>query len=309
MTANYAATGAPARMRAADVAMALFVVVVWGANFVAARIGALEIPPWFLLGLRLGGAALVLMWFVERPRDARQFAALAAIATTMGVLHFGLAFVGFRAVEASTGAIVMQSAVPFASVLAWFAFGERLGWRRLSGMTIAFIGVVLIAGEPRLGTRAWMIGVLAVSAFCFATANVLIRRLGRVNYMSLNGWIAILGAPQAFVLSAIFEHGQFEAMSAARWPAWAALGYMVLLVSVAAHGLWYRLVPRYQTNQTMPLTLLVPVAGVITAAAVLGERPTLMIALGGVLTLAGVAVIVLRRPDTMSPAAIGDQGG
>ena len=302
-----AAVAGPAQLHPADFAAAMFVVVVWGSNFVAMRVGALEIPPWFLLGLRLGGAALVLMWFTERPKDVRGFIDLLAIATTMGVLHFGLAFVAFRAVESSTGAIVMQSAVPFASVLAWFAFGERLGWRRLSGMAIAFVGVVLIAGEPRLGSRAWMIGVLALSAFCFATANVLIRRLGRVNFMSLNGWIAILGAPQAFVLSALFERGQFEALADARWPAFAALGYMVLLVSVAAHGLWYRLVPRYQTNQTMPLTLLVPVAGVIAGALVLGERPTAMIALGGLLTLAGVAVIVLRRPDTVSPAAVGGQ--
>ena len=307
MTARLAAIAAPARLRPADLATAIFIIVVWGSNFVAMRIGALAIPPWFLLGLRLGGAALVLMWFVERPNDIRRFAELLAIATIMGVLHFGLAFVAFRTVESSTGAIVMQSAVPFASVLAWFAFGERLGWRRLSGMAIAFAGVVLIAGEPRLGSRAWMIGVLAFSAFCFAAANVLIRRLGRVNFMSLNGWIAILGAPQAFVLSALFEHGQVDALAEAHWPAFAALGYMVLLVSVAAHGLWYRLVPRYQTNQTMPLTLLVPVAGVICAALVLGERPTAMIALGGLLTLAGVAVIVLRRPDTLSPAAVGGQ--
>jgi O-acetylserine/cysteine efflux transporter len=298
----------PARLRPADLATAMVVIVLWGSNFVAMRVGALEFPPWFLLGLRLGIAALVLMWFVERPKDSRGFADLLAIATTMGVLHFGLAFIAFRAVEASTGAIVTQSAVPFASVLAWFVFGERLGWRRLTGMAIAFAGVVLIAGEPRLGSRAWMIGVLVVSAFCFATANVLIRRLGRVNFMSLNGWIAILGAPQAFALSALFEHGQIDALAAAPWPAFAALGYMALLASVAAHGLWYRLVPRYETNQIMPLTLLVPVAGVIAGAAILGERPTAMIALGGLLTLAGVAVIVLRRPDTVSPAAVGGQG-
>jgi O-acetylserine/cysteine efflux transporter len=292
-------------MTPADALMALCVVAIWGSNFTAMRIGALEMPPMFLLGVRLTLAAMVLGWFLERPRG--RFGHLLAIATFMAVLHFGLAFVAFGRVEASTGAIVMQSAVPFASILAWIVFGEKLGWRRLSGMAIAFAGILLIAGEPKLGADAAMIGVLAISAFCFAAANVMIRRLGRVNFMSLNGWIAVLGAPQAFALSALFEQHQVESLRAASWPALGAILYMALVVSVAAHGLWYRLVPRYETNQTMPWTLLVPVAGVATGAALLGETLTLFTGLGGLFTVAGVAIIVLRRPDTVVPAAAGGQ--
>lgn len=292
-------------MRPVDIVIALVVVVIWGANFSAMRLGALDIPPFFLLGLRLAIAAAILVWFLERPGG--RFIELLAIATTMATLHFGLAMVGFRAIEASTGAIVMQTAVPFASLLAWGSFGERLGWRRLAGMAVAFAGIVLIVGEPRLGDNIAMVGLLTFSAFCFALANILIRRMGRMNIMSLNGWVAVLAAPQAFAISVLFEDGQMAALASASWQALAALAYMAVVASVLAHTLWFRLVPRYETNQTMPWTLLVPVLGVVFGVLLLGERLTLLTIIGGLVTVAGVAVIVLRRPDTFVPAAAGSQ--
>ena len=48
---------------------------------------------------------------------------------------------------------------------------------------------------------------------------------------------------------------------------------MGIIVSIVGHGLWYRLVPKYRTNQTMPFTLLIPVFGV-SFGIVLGETLT-----------------------------------
>lgn len=293
------------RMRPADLAMALLVIVIWGSNFTAMRVGALDLPPFFLLGLRLAVAAAVLVWFLEPP--GRHLPAVLAISIVMTTLHFGLGLVGFRAIEASTGAIVMQSAVPFASLLAWLSFGETLGWRRFAGMAIAFAGIVVIAGASQMQQNLPMIGVLVFSAFCFALANILIRRLGEVNIVSLNGWITLLGAPQAFLLSLILESGQTEALQTADWPAYAALLYMAIAASVLAHTIWYRLVPRFETNQTMPLTLLVPVVGVVCGMVLLGERLTLATAIGGLVTIAGVAIIVCRPVTEAHNPAMGDR--
>ena len=52
-------------MRPVDIGIVLLVVTIWGGNFIAMRIGALEIPPYFLLALRLTIAALALAWFVR----------------------------------------------------------------------------------------------------------------------------------------------------------------------------------------------------------------------------------------------------
>lgn len=280
---------------------ALLVVTIWGGNFVAMRMGALEIPPYFLLGLRLTLASLALVWFLRSPRGI--VVPLILIAATMTTIHFGLALIGLQFIDAGTGAIAMQTAVPFAALLAWILFREPLGWRRVFGMVVAFAGIVVLTGVPRIGARLDLLALMMLSAFFFSVATIQIKRLGPQDFMSLNGWISIFGALLAFAVSLIFETGQIEATLDARWATLAGIAYMALGASVFGQGLWYRLLPRYDTNQVMPFTLLVPVLGVLFGVLLLDETLTWRIAVGGLVTVAGVALIVLRGGPSKIAAA------
>ena len=66
---------------------------------------------------------------------------------------------------------------------------------------------------------------------------------------------------------------------------------MGLGVTVVSHSLWYKLVARFPVNRVAPLTLLAPVLAVILASVFLDEPLTARIAVGGLTTLLGVAVI------------------
>ena len=291
-------------MRPLDTLTALLVVVIWGGNFIAMRAGALDIPPYFLLGLRLAVASIALAWFLRSPRGI--VIPLMLIAFTMTTLHFGLALVGLQYVDAGTGAIAMQTAVPFAALIAWLLFREPLGWRRAAGMVVAFGGIMVLTGVPRIGARLDMLALMMLSAFFFSVATIQIKRLGPQDFMSLNGWISIFGALFAFTVSFAFEAGQVEALVDARWPAVVGILYMALLASVFGQGLWYRLLPRYETNQVMPFTLLVPVLGVLFGVLLLDEAPSWRIVFGGIVTVTGVAMIVFR-PKTRTIARANTQ--
>ena len=77
-------------------------------------------------------------------------------------------------------------------------------------------------------------------------------------------------------------------MSAAAAPAWVGLAYTVLLGTVVGSGIWVWLMARHPAGVVAPYSLLVPVVGILTAWLVLGERPTAIELLGGVLVIAGV---------------------
>ena len=279
-------------MRPVDIGLVLLVVTIWGGNFIAMRIGALEIPPYFLLALRLTIAALALVWFVRSPRG--MILPLLAISFTMCILHFGLALVGLKHVEAGTGSLAMQAAVPFAALLAWIFFGETFGWRRILGIALAFVGLAIISGVPQLGERGDMFFLMVISALCFSIATIQIRKLGNTNFMSINGWVCIFSAPMAILISAVFETGQWNALMTAKTPTILSIFYMGLIASVFGQGLWYRLLPRYQTNQVMPYPLLVPVLSVFFGILFLDEALSWELIVGGIITINGVAVIVLR---------------
>ena len=57
---------------------------------------------------------------------------------------------GLKNLDASLVILLAQMQFPFAALLAIPFFGDRLGWRRMGGLVIAFIGIVLIVGEPKV---------------------------------------------------------------------------------------------------------------------------------------------------------------
>ncbi len=275
----------------------------WGFNLVAAKLGMRELPPIFLIALRFALVALMLVWFVRPPWE--RMGRILALSVTLGGLHFSLMFTGLARVDASTAAIAIQLQVPFAALLAAWVFGDRLGWRRLSGMLVAFLGVALIAGTPRVSQSLDGLGLVLAAGFVWAVAAIQIKRLGPINGFALNGWVALFAAPQLFLASLLVEGPHWEALARATWMGWGAILYMAVLVTIVGYGLWYRLLARYDVNQAMPFTLLVPVFGVLSGVLVLGEPLTWQMLIGGVLTLTGVALIVLRRPALLPRPAAG----
>ena len=139
------------------------------------------------------------------------------------------------------------------------------------------------------------------AAFVWAVANIQIKKLDAVGGLSLNAWVAALATPQLLLTSLIFEEGQLSALAAADWRALVSVLYQSLVVFVLGYGVWLWLLRQYDVNQVMPFTLMVPLFGVLSGVLLLGESLSLAILGGGLLTLVGVAIIVIRRPQVAGP--------
>jgi len=286
-------------MKPSHILLTVMVIVIWGLNFVAAKIGLEIFPPLFMMAMRFGAVALVLVWFAPLPRGMwRQFLVLSL---TMGSLHFSLMFVAMTEVAASVASIAIQLQVPFAAILAAAIFKDRLGWRRALGMALAFAGVVTVAFDPKAEASLSHLLLVIGASLIWAVGNIQVKQLERIDGITLNAWISLLSAPQLLVASFVLESGQWKAVQAAGTMHWAAIVYMAVMVTLVGYGIWYYMIGKYETNQTMPFTLLVPVVGVLGGVLALGETITWQIGLGGFVTVAGVAIIVLRRPKLGAP--------
>lgn len=293
-------------MTLADTFIALFVQALWGLNFVAAKIGIENFPPLFLMAVRFALVAILLAPFAPKPTAPQRWR-LFWLGVTLGTFHFPLMFVGLSGIDASTAAIVGQLQVPFSSLLAAIFFKDRLGWKRAFGMALAFAGIVLIAGEPRLDGSLVSLALLIGAALAFAAATIQMKTLGPVNPFTVNGWVGLVAAPPLALLSFTLEDGQAAALAQASWQGWAALAFMVVVSSIIAHGTWYVLLRRYDVNQTVPFILTLPMFAVIASVAFLGESLTATLAVGGALTVVGVAVILFRRPRLIEQQKVTSQ--
>ena len=281
-------------MKPIDLLLTLLVAVTWGLNFVIAKLGVAEMPPIFLVTLRFALVAALLVPFVRFPRG--RFVPLLVLAMTLGTLHFSLMFSALNSIDASVAAVAIQTQVPFAAILSAILFKAPPGWRRVLGMVVAIGGVALLAGAPTGGSELWAIGVVVLAAMVWAVANVQMTRLGGLDGFTINGWMAMFAVPMQLAASLALEDGQWEALTGISWTVIGVIVYQAVMVVILAYGIWYRMLGRYGVNQMMAFTLLVPVFGVISGVALLGEPFSLALVVGALLTITGVGIIVLRRP-------------
>lgn len=286
-------------MTLADGLIALLVAVFWGLNFAVSKSGLEQFPPLFMIALRFGLVAALLVPFVPRPH--RRIKEIALFSVTLGFLHFSLMFNGLARVDAAVAAITIQIQVPFAALLSAILYNDPPGWRRLLGMALAIAGVAILAGEPRTSSALWAVGMIVAAALVWAVSNIQMKQLADVDGFALNGWMALLAAPQLMLASLIIEEGQWQAVTTAGWLDWGTIAYQAVIVVILCYGLWYGLLRRHSVNQVMPVTLLVPLFGVLSGVVFLGEALTWTLAAGAAATIAGVAIIVSRRPKLVEP--------
>jgi O-acetylserine/cysteine efflux transporter len=132
------------------------------------------------------------------------------------------------------------------------------------------------------------------AATCFATGSLLQRRLAGTPIMTIYGWTGLMGLVMLLPLSLLLEpqapgrllHLQWQMMG---WFAFSVLGSTLM----GQGGLTWRL-GRHPVSAVMPLTLMATVVSVVASHLMLGTPITLLMALGGIMTLVGVSMVTLR---------------
>jgi len=296
---------APPGLRGRDLALVLLICVAWAVNFLTSAWALREIPPFLFTALRLVILALLLAAFVKPPRRG-QWPLLVAVALCNGVLHFGLSFWSLQlAGNLSSPAIVMQSYVPMAALLAWWWLGERFGWRTGAAIAVSFGGVLVLGFDPMVLREPASLLLMLVSAVFLATGTVLMRRLSGLDMFSQQGWTAIIGVLPLLALSAWLEPGGFAGLRDATWVGWGGAAYSAIGSSLLGHGLYYLLVQKHPIAQVTPWLLLSPVLAVLLGILFYGDRPGPQLWIGGAMVLGGVLLIALRalrKARPMPPA-------
>ncbi len=296
-------------MTAPHLGVLLGINLIFGFNLIASKYGMGQLPPLFFTALRFALVAAVLWPLLRLPRP--QLGLILQVALAVGVLHFGLMYLGLAlADDVSTVAIALQMVVPFTTLLSIVMLGERVGWRRTLGMALAFGGVMLIAFDPRVMGYLGALVLVLLGGLAMAFGTILMKRLSGVKPLELQAWIGVVGAPALLLVSLVVERGQLEAARSAAPLVWLAVAFSALGASVIAHGALYWLIQRYEVSLISPLMLLSTVFSVVFGVWLMGDVLTPAILLGGVATLAGVAVIAVRSGgrvkrdplDTLAPS-------
>lgn len=289
-------------MKPQHIALMMLVNIVWGFSFIPGKWAVMEMPPIMFTGLRYLLLAVVLIPFLRIKQG--QMKLVFGIAMFTGALHFAGFYSGLAlADDISAVAIAGQMGVPFATIIAMIFLNEKIGWRRASGILLAFGGIAVMSFDPRVFSYIDAMLVTMSAALMYSFALVFMKRLQKTNPFELQAWVAMFSWPVLFVISALFESGQVSAVQSASWQAWTGVFYTALGASLIGHAGNYYLVQRYDVSLTAPLGLLAPIFGMCFGLWLNNDVLTLRMGIGAAAVLTGCLIIALRKKQ-MEQAAV-----
>ena len=277
---------------------------IWGFNLVAIKLGVDRFPPVFVGFLRFLIVGLAVLPWLRVRRGEMRWLLIAAIfggGLQFAIMYTGVALSG----NMSSVAIAGQLGIPFATILSIVVLGERIRWRRSLGIALSFAGVIVLGFNPEV-LESWQgLALIVLGAFIGAIGLVAIKRVRDLNALELQAWLSWGSLPVFLMLSFWLEEGQIESLCKIDLVGAGAVLYSALLASLFAHTAYFALVHRYPVSSVAPLTVLAPVFSIAFAILFLGDVMDWRMIIGGVMTLTGVAVIVMREGKAAGTGSLG----
>jgi drug/metabolite transporter (DMT)-like permease len=279
-------------------------VLLWASAFVAIRDATPHFSPGALaLGrLVVGSITLGVMLLIRREGVPPRAAWPGIVAT--GLLWFGLYMIalnwGERSVDAGTAAMVVATGPIVIALLSGWLLKEGFPPRLLAGIAVAFTGAGVVGYSVSGGSRSSTLGVLLclVAAVSFASAMVSEKpALRHASALQVTTFACLVGAIACLPFS-----GQL-ASQLAKAPGSATLNmvYLGLFPTAIAFGTWSYALARTTAGKLGATTLIIPAVAVLLSWAFLGEIPTWLTFVGGVLCVLGVAITRSRARSRSGP--------
>ena len=297
-----------AQLRWQPVVALLILALIWGANMAIIKIGARELAPLFMAGLRsLVASACLYIWMKAKGVTLFPSKSVLVHGIVVGLVfgsEFGFIYVGLGYTLASRTYILVYTAPFFVALGAhFFLEGDRLNPWKAGGLILAFAGVVALfmrdLGSFSLSALAGDLMALAGGALWgFTTVYVKKCLSHRTVPLQTLFYQVLFSAPLLLFMSVVLEDTIVSSFSLA---AGFSVFYQCIIVAFLSYLVWFKLIHRYPVSLLHGFSFFTPVFGVfLSGALILGEvvSPSLIVALA--LVSLGT-VLVNRKPRTKSP--------
>ena len=271
------------RFRAMDFVAALGVVLIWGSNFVAMKVGLRALTP-FQLGLaRYVFAVFPLILVVPRPQV--HWVWVVGYGLLQGVGQFGLLFTGLHmGMTAALASVLMQTQVFFTAFLCFALLGENPDRPLIIGLVLAGLGLACIAAEQIVHSWRAQVSITTGSglvltlgaASMWAASNLMVRRARGTNapfkIVPFMVWSSLVPILPFLGMTLLFDPAPVRwAWLQVRWSGWLAVAYLGWVSTIIAYALWTGLLMRHPANRVAPFSLGVPIIGLAAGVFTLHE--------------------------------------
>lgn len=292
------------------VALYALLCLIWGSTWLVIKVGYGGLGPFNVAAIRFLVAGLLCVAIVplvgaRRPRGRAEWWLIAFVGVVLFGLDYGLIYWGEQFISSGLTAILFAT-LPLITMAVAHVYvpGERITARKLTGTVLAFLGILALFGDHlRLDPAAALpMGAVILAAVCAAGTGVASKiHGGALHPAALNGPSMVIGS----VSLALAAVAAGERLQVPREPqTLAAIGYLAIMGSVVSFLGYFSLLKTWSVTSLSFISVISPAIALALGFVFLAEHPTPLMALGGALVLAGVALALTtgRRDRSMNGA-------
>lgn len=274
--------------------------ILWGGSFFFIGVAVKGLPPFTIVVLRVGFAAIALNLFVlarglRMPRGKTLLLAYLSMGLLNNVIPFSLIVWGQTHI-ASGLASVLNATTPFFTIIVahFLTQDEKMSKERLIGVLIGFVGVVFIIGPEALtdfGTNVFAQLAVLVAAISYAFAGVFGRRFQRLGSAPLLTATGQVTASTVVLLPLALVIDQPWRLPMPSWQVWGAILGLALFSTALAYLIYFRILSTAGATNLLLVTFLIPVSAILLGTLILGEQLEAKHFAGMAFLAVGLAVI------------------
>lgn len=278
-------------MKLPHLLLAILITAIWGINFSVIKIGLSSVDPFILAGIRFTLCALPALFFIKKPDVPWRY--IIGYGLVFGIGLWGLVNLGIKAgLSAGIASLLLQFSAFFTILLGSVVFKESLTRYQIAGFALACTGLLSIVFiTDGSVTFAGTLLVLA-GAIAWSIANIIIKRSATKQIFAFLVWSSAFSPIPLFLLDWLVNgsNGYTALVSHVDYRAVLSILFQVYPNTLFGYWVWNSLLKQYPISTVAPLSLLVPVFGILGSMAIFGEAISSLKILALLLIISGLVV-------------------
>jgi drug/metabolite transporter (DMT)-like permease len=229
--------------------------------------------------------------------------AVVAIGVLTNGVYLGLLYTALRYLSAGMAAIIASTNPLLLALVAPRLLGERITSEKVLGMCIGFGGVAFLSWSRASAStdRPLDAAVAMISVVGLVGSAVVYKRSAfqSRDVIGVTAFQLLIGAILLLPIAVTVEGSPSLPETSV---AWAAMTYLVVVMSVGASLLWFWLLTHRDATRASAYYFLVPVVGLVLSRLTLGERLWARDLAGAAAIAAGIALV--QRPGLSTPPRV-----
>lgn len=278
-------------MKAHHLLLAILITAIWGVNFSVIKMGLTAVDPFILAGIRFTLCALPAIFFIAKP-DV-QWRYIVGYGLVFGIGLWGVVNLGIKTgLSAGIASLVLQFSAFFTILLGSWVFKETVTRYQLAGIVIALGGLLSIIFIVDGSVTAAGLALVLLGAVAWSVANVINKKAQTKQVFAFLVWSSAFSPIPLFALDYAVNgsSGYSELVNQLDYRAVLSILFQVYPNTLFGYWIWNSLLKQYPVSTVAPLSLLVPIFGMLGSMLIFNESLSLIKIVAVILIVSGLAV-------------------